>query len=60
METRPRSIQQATMLLVIDNNCASKGVTDNSVFVIDLQLANWRLLACNANELWALALMSVS
>lgn len=36
METRPRSMQPASSLLVIDNNCAAERVADTSVFVIDL------------------------
>lgn len=35
-ETGLRSIQRALFLVVIDNNCAGEGVTETSVFVIDL------------------------
>lgn len=35
-------------------------MTDTSVFVIDLWLAHWTLLACNVNELCVLAAVSVS
>lgn len=35
-------------------------MTDTSVLIIDLWLAKWRLLACNANELCRLAPVSLS